>query len=80
MLRFKKRGFGEASPQKHPQSRSLGFLFRFFMQSMLIAAGAEFFKFQPVLESLLIFVRKIIDGLAFSAFQLDHVVLAHKYV
>jgi len=53
-------------------------LFRFFMESMLLAGIAILLHFQPFLQDFLILVGKIVDGFALSAFQLDHVVLGHK--
>lgn len=45
---------------------------------MGFALIAEFFHLQAFLQGLLVFVRMVIDGLAFRAFQLDHVVLGHR--
>jgi hypothetical protein len=50
------------------------------MRGVLAALLAEFGEFQPVLESLFILTRKIIDLFTDRALHLDHVVLAHRKI
>jgi hypothetical protein len=50
------------------------------VRSVLAAVFAELFHLQPGLQSLLIFVRKIIDLFALGTLQLNHVVLAHRII
>lgn len=66
------------NPAKNPKT-SFGFnwLFSFLVQSVLIATLTVLVHFQTLFQKLLIFTRKIINGLAFSALQLDHVILWH---
>lgn len=52
-------------------------LFRFFVQSMFFAILAIFLQFQSFLQDFLVFVGKMSDFFAFSAFKLDQIVLRH---
>jgi hypothetical protein len=54
-------------------------LLGFFMLSMLLAVLAMLFKLQALLQDLLVLPGKIVDRLALGAFQLDHVVLRHRF-
>jgi hypothetical protein len=47
------------------------------MQSMLAVELAILVELQALLQSLLVLAREVIDPLALSAFELDHLFLGH---
>jgi len=55
-------------------------LFGFFVSRMLFAVLAELIQFESIFKSLFIFCGKIVHSFALFAFQLDHVVLGHKFI